>query len=79
MFLDEDVVPLSERQKAMILKDTSGITQQSSKASDATIPGKSFTARNLFVSNSHVFESVLPTQPSSSPSHNTLHTPIPIP
>lgn len=57
-FLDEDEVPLNERQKAMVLKDTSGIVQQSSKASEASIPGKSSTARNLCVSISHNSESL---------------------
>lgn len=79
MFLDEDEVPLNELQKAMILKDTSGIAQKSSKASEATIHSKPSSAINLFISDSHFSESVLPTQPSPSPSHNTLPTHILIP
>lgn len=34
IFQDEDEVPLSERQKAMIVKDTSRVVQSSSRASD---------------------------------------------
>lgn len=79
VFLDEDELPLSERQKAMILKDPFGISQKSSKASNATIPGKPSSTRNLFISNSHFYESILSTQPFPSPSHNTLPTPILIP
>lgn len=48
IFLDEYDVPLSESQKAMILKDTSGVAQHSSKASDAPIPGESPMANNSF-------------------------------
>lgn len=77
--LDEDEVPLSELQKAILLKGTSGVIQQSSKASDARIPGKLSSARNLFILYSHFFESVLPTQTSPFPSDNTLPTHIPIP
>lgn len=50
-FLDEDEVPLSERQKAMFPKDTYGDTQQSSKASNTLILGKLPKAMNLFVSD----------------------------
>lgn len=76
MFLDEDDVPLCERKKAMILKDTFGIAQHSSKISDATIHGKYPTIRTLFVSDTNIFESILPT---SYPYYNTLLTPNPIP
>lgn len=76
MFLDEYDVPLSELQKAMILKDTSGVAQKSSKASDAPIPGKSLTARTLFVSDTNIPESVLPPPP---PSHKIFTIPNPIP
>lgn len=84
MFLDKDDMPLSECQKAMILKDTYGVAQQSSKASIAPIPGKSPTTITIFVSDSNVFESVLPTPPPPCPSHNTftpssLTIPNPIP
>lgn len=87
MFLDENDVPLSEFQKAMILKDTSGVSQQSSKASDTPIPGKSLTTITLFVSDYNIFGSVLPTPPPPYrypypypyPSHNTFNIPNPIP
>lgn len=48
-FLDEDEVPLSEFQKAMLMKDTSGVIQQPSKASDTLTPSKLHKAINLFV------------------------------
>lgn len=76
MFLDEDDVPLSELQKAMILKDTSSISQQSFKAFYTTTPDKSSTVITHFVYDTNIFESILPTP---SPSHNTLHAPNPIP
>lgn len=63
--------------KSLILKDTSGVAQKSSKASDALIPGKSHMAKTLFVSDSNISGSVLPTPPS--PSHNTFTIPNPIP
>lgn len=78
IFLDEDEVPLSECQKAMILKDTSGVVQQSSNASDASIPGKSSTAKTFFVSDSNVSQSVLPTPPPPSTSNNIVTIPNPI-
>lgn len=74
IFLDEDGVPLSERQKVMIMKDTSGVSQQSSKASDAPIFGKSPMAKTLFISDTNISGSVLPTPPPS-PSHNTFTIP----
>lgn len=62
-FLDKDEVPLNELQKAILLKDTYGVIQQSSKASDTPTPSKLPNARNLFVSDSVISEWVLPTQP----------------
>lgn len=72
MFLDEYGMPLSERQKAMILNETSGVFQESSKASDAPIHGKSPMAITLFISDSNIFGNVLPT----SPFHSILSSPI---
>lgn len=76
VFLDENDVSLSECKKAMILKDTSGIIQQLSKAYDAPTPGKSSTPHTLFLSDSNIYESILPTP---SKSYNTPPTPNPIP
>lgn len=76
MVLDD--VPLSELHKTMILKDTSGVTQQSSKVSNSPILGKSSTARTLFISDPNVFASVLPTPPPPPPSHKTLSIKKPI-
>lgn len=67
-FLDGDEVSLSERHKVMLLKDTYGVIQQSSKASNIPIPGKLPKAINLFVFDSVIYEWVLPTQPF--PSHS---------
>lgn len=50
VLLDEDEVPLSECQKAMLLKDTSGVVQQSSRASDTT-SGKLSEASSLLFLN----------------------------
>lgn len=69
-----DDVPLSELQKSTILKDTSGVAQQSSKASDARTSSKSLTARNVFVSDIDVSKNVLSTSPPPHPS-NTLSSP----
>lgn len=79
VFLDEDELPLSECQKSMILKDTSGVVQQSSKAPDTPIPGKSSTTITLFTSDSQVSESVLQTQPYPSPSSSLNPIPRPPP
>lgn len=48
-FLDEDEVSLSKRQKAILLKDTSVVVQEYSKASDTPTPGKLPKARELFI------------------------------
>lgn len=55
-------MPLSERQKAMLLKDTSGVVQQSSRASDTTF-GKLAKASTPFVSDFVVSERILLVQP----------------
>lgn len=62
VLLDEDGVPLSERQKAMLLRDTSGDVQQSLRASDPT-SGKLPEASTLIVSDSVVSERILLIQP----------------
>lgn len=55
-------MPLSERQKAILLKDTSGVSQQSSRSSDTT-SGKLHEASTPIVSDSIVFEKILPIHP----------------
>ncbi|XP_050897082.1 actin cytoskeleton-regulatory complex protein PAN1-like [Lathyrus oleraceus] len=70
IFQDEDEVPLSERQKAMILKDTSGVVQ-SSRVS-RKLPSDS-TPLN---SDSISCEIILQIPP---PSQSTISEPIPIP
>lgn len=77
-------MPLSERQRKMLLTDTYGVAQQSTKAPNETTSGKSPITINVVISDSIVFERVLPTQPSPSPSQNipisqTLSTNIIIP
>lgn len=62
VFLDKDNMPLSEHQKAMLLKDTFGVVQHSSKASD-TMSGKLPEASTLITSNSMISERILPIQP----------------
>lgn len=62
-FLDEDEVSLSERQKAILMKDTSGVVQQSSEAFETSTYGKLPKVINHFVSVSINSERVLPTQP----------------
>lgn len=69
-FLDENEVPLSERQRQMLLRDTSGVSQQSTKAPSVTTSGNSPIENDLLVSDFVISERVLPTQPSSSPSQN---------
>lgn len=59
---DEDEVPLNERQRQMLLRYTSGIVQQSTKAPSVTTSGKLPEASNL-VSDSVVSERILPIQP----------------
>lgn len=71
-FLDEDEVPLSEHQRHVLLRDTSGDAQQSTKAPSKTTSSKSPTAKSIFVSNSVISEHVLPSQPSPYPSQNIL-------
>lgn len=64
-------MPLNKRKKAMRLKDTSGVIQQSSRASDTT-SGKLPEASIPFVSDSVVFVRILPIQPPPT------YQPIPI-
>lgn len=54
----------------MLLKETFGVIQQSLKASDTHTPGKLPKAKNLFISDSLIYERVLPTQPFPSPSQS---------
>lgn len=61
VLLDEDMVPLSENQKAMLLKHTSGVVQHSSKASDSA-SGKLPEASTPFTSDFVVSERILPIQ-----------------
>lgn len=63
ILLDEDEVPLNERQKAMLLKDTSGGVQHSSNASD-TASGKLHEASTQITFDSVIFERILPIQPT---------------
>ncbi|XP_050916319.1 uncharacterized protein LOC127131441 [Lathyrus oleraceus] len=74
-FQDEDEVPLSARQKAMILKDTSGIVQSSSRASDIT-SGKLPSDNTHFNSDSISSERILLIPP---PSQSAVSKPIPLP
>lgn len=55
-------MPLSECQRKILLKDTSGIVQQSTKALSVTTYGKLPEANN-FVSDSVISERILPIQP----------------
>lgn len=66
---DEDEVPLSERRKAMILKDTSGVVQSS------RVSGKLPSADTSLDSVS-ISSRILPIPP---PSQSTISEPIPIP
>lgn len=55
-------MPLSESQKAMLLKDTSGVFQSSSRASDIA-SSKLPTDSTQFTSDSIISERILPIQP----------------
>lgn len=55
-------MPLSERQKSMFLKDTSGVVQHTSKAFDTSF-GKLPEASAPITSDSVIFERILPIQP----------------
>lgn len=70
MFQDEYEVPLSERQKAMILKDTSGVVQSS------RVSGKLPSNITSLNSDSISSERILPIPP---PSQSTIFEPISIP
>lgn len=80
-FLDEDKVPLSERQRQMLLKDISGIVQRSTEASSETTSGKLPKASNLVVFYSVVSGRILPNPPppnSKPPSYFSQHISKPI-
>lgn len=70
IFQDKDEVPLSERRKAMILKDTSEVVQSS------RVSGKLHSDRTPLNSDSISSERILPIPP---PSQSTISKPIPIP
>lgn len=77
VFLDEDEVPLSEREKAMILKDISGVVQSSSKASDVA-SGKLTSDSTQFNFDSILSERILPI-PHPPSSQSIIFEPIPLP
>lgn len=62
----------------MLLKDMSGVVQESSKASKTTASGKLPEARNLVVSDSIISERVLLTPPLSQPM-SSISQPILLP
>lgn len=81
---DEDEVPLSDRQRQMLLRDTSRTIQQSTKALSETTPGKLHEASNLVVSDFAISERILPIQPplTSQPISSIsqqIYKPIPLP
>lgn len=75
VFLDEDEVPLSERQKEMILKDTSGVIQSSLRAYDVA-SGKLPSYSTQFNFDSILSKRILPIQPHPS-SQPIVSEPIP--
>lgn len=75
IFQDEDKVPLSERQKEIILKDTSGVVLSSSRAFDISFVKLSSNSTPLN-SDSILSQRVLPSPP---PSQSTIFEPIPLP
>lgn len=77
VFLDEDEVPLCKRQKEMLLKDTFGVVQYSSRAYDVAY-GKLPSDITQFNSGSIPSEMILTNQlpPSSQP---IVSEPIPLP
>lgn len=72
IFQDEDEVPLNERQKAMMLKDTSGVVQPSSIDSDKESDKPPYVITPLN-SGSILSQRVLPIPPSSQ---STVSEPI---
>lgn len=75
IFQDEDEAPLSERQKAVILKDTSGVVMSSSRDYDIS-SGKLPSDITHFNSGSISSERILPIP---HPSQSTISKPIPLP
>lgn len=69
-FLDEEEMPISERQRKMLLRDTLGVAQQSTKAPSETTSGKSSITKSIVVCDSVISECVLQTHPSQYPSQN---------
>lgn len=84
-FLDEDEVPLNEREKTIVLQDMSYVVHQSSRASINPTPGKLPMSRiYLFIFDSANSERVLPTQPPPisqpiSSMSQLIYEPIPLP
>ena len=68
-------MPLSERQKEMILKDTSGVVQSSLRSYDIASVKLPFESTHLN-SDSISFERILPISP---PSQSIIFEPIPLP
>lgn len=68
-------MPLSEHEKTMLLKDMSGVVQQSSKFSETTTYGKIPEASNLVISDSVISERILPipSPPTSQKSNLSLN------
>lgn len=77
VFLDEDEAPLSERQKTMLLKDTSEVVQHSSRASDIA-SSKLPTATTPITFDYVISKSILPIQPPPS-SQPIIYEPILLP
>lgn len=61
--MDEGDVSLSERQKAMLLNDTSGVVQKSFKEYETTFSGKLPEVGNIVVYDSTISERILPISP----------------
>lgn len=70
-------MPLTECHRAMILKDTSGVVQSYSRASNLAY-GKLPSDNTQFNSDSIISERILPIQPPFS-SKSILSEPIPLP
>lgn len=70
-------MPLSERQKEILLKDAFGVVQSSLRASNVA-PGKLPSDRTQFNYDSILFKRILPIQPPPS-SQPIIFEPIPLP